>query len=507
MEADDRVVIVVDVEPAVVWPDVPHARELGGHLMGVLELGLVDLVDVVPRVDGAVAPGLSEPLLEDAERWRARVGVAPRGDVLSFGLLLCPDDPAKRPPAPPGDEEPTLDAPDAPGERPACWNLEAVGLPEAPEAAMAVLLGQAVNVLGQPTADGASRDWGRPQSADAYAVLVTGRAAAVAYGFRPPVEDAHRGDVRRDALARAVFLDPGTSLGWWLVGRRAAALGEGWDAREAFARGLTARPASVGLRAAEASALATLGKWEIADARWEEIEAVSPGDLRFAVPRARAALEAGRPTAARAVLDALGARFQGNRTVAELRVAIADVVGRGEDYDALLVGWQDAAPESTEPVRRRIALRIDDRRYGEAYALTSTLAARGAAREAALLATALAIGLGDLDGAAVHADDADRREVAARIRARAALQARPDVVPPSLAEAADRWALLASGEALLAADRPAEALARANAALAAAPDLPEALDLRVRSASALGRTAEAEAARARLRWADPDYGT
>lgn len=496
-----RVAVVVDIEPSVVWADVPHRDELAGHVTGLLELGLADLVDVVPRVGGVVDVSLGEALTVGAERWRARAGVvASRDDALTFALMLCPDDPARRPPAEPEDTD------GAPAAAPACWDFEAVGVREAPEAPMATLLGQAVNVLGRATAEGASRDWGRPQSDDEYAVLLAGRAAAVAYGLRPPVADADVGDERRDPLARAVFLDPGTSLGWWLVGRRAVARGEGWAAREAFARGLTARPASVALRADEAVALAAVDKWSVADARWTELAAVAPGDLRFAVPAARAALRAGRPEAAGATLDALPAAFQAERSVAELRVAIADAVGRDEDYDALLAAWEVAAPELAEPVRRRIALRVDERRYEDAYAFVPALEARGAADEAARLAAGLAVGLGRLDEAATHADRAGLADMAARIRARAALAAAPAEVPAAVDASADPIALLAAGEALLAGGHPADALARAERVLAVVPEQPQALDLRARAFDALGRPADAASTRARLRWSDPDYG-
>ena len=270
-------------------------------------------------------------------------------------------------------------------------------------------------------------------------------------------------------------------LAWWMVGRFRAARGEWGLAREAFTRAAIDRPQSVAFKADEASALLHHDRAAQAHAAWAAVQERSPDDPRFAAQRARAALAAREIPAVLAVLDGLGKRYQNERTVAELRVRVAEATGESSNYDELLERWQEAAPNEAEPVRRRIGLREDDGRYDEALALCADLDARGATHEAGRLAVAFLIGLGRLSEAAERADAIGDVDVAARIRTRAALEATPDALPAYAATLDDPYATVALGEALLARGDAAGAVRAADRVLAANAWQPEALDLRARA--------------------------
>jgi tetratricopeptide (TPR) repeat protein len=475
-------VVEIRLESALTWPGIHQPDELNGLFTALVESGLADLADVAPMVGHLdPSPGLSGRLLDQSELWTGRLGLSADAGVIHYGLLLCDPDEL-------------------------CTDLEADGTREDPAAAVAVLLQGAADALGRPPLADAETTWAMPQSADAYALLVCGRGAATFYGIRPPVSPENRGDDRRDPMARAVFIDPAMPVGWWIVGRDRALFEEWGPAREAFTRAAIARPTSVLMQADEAAALAEGGKWEAAWQAWEQVQEKAPDDLRFAVPRARAALAAGKIPESLAILDALPPAFQGERNVAEMRVAIAEATGASSNYDDLLARWQSAAPHEPEPVRRRITLRIRDGRYQEALDLARELEARGEAAEASRLTIALSVGLGQLDVAATRADGLGWADQAARLRARAALEADPaaaDVTDGLV----DPVALVVGGEAALAAGNPQQALDRATLALADDPWLPEGLDVEARALDALGRHGEADAARARLRASEPDYGS
>lgn len=479
--APERHLVEVHLQPAQVGPGVRQAGELGGLLTAILEAGLSDLPDVVGVVDGVPsAPGLADGLRTGAELWAGRIEASLAGDAVDVRLNLC--DPA--------------------GE---CSPFEVRAPREEVTAAAAELLASTARKLGKDVSEERVAAWATPQSHDPYAVLLCGRAAAVYYGLRPPVEEALRGDKRRDPIARAVYVDPAMALGWWVVGRIAYGRGE-WDAaREAFTRAEIARP-SIAARAAEAAALSAAGRSEAAWSAWVAVNAMSPDDPRFAVPRARAALRADRVADAVAVLDALPTRFQDERPVAELRVAIAEVTGQSSNYDELLERWQRAAPNDPEPVRRRVNLRVDAGRWAEALELNDLLAQRGAHDEAALRAIGIAIGLREYDLSAQSAQSLGLVDLADRIRARAAWEADPRAVVAVVEAATDLPGRVAAAHAALARGDAALARQRAEAALKLDPWFPEALDALAQACDALGQPADAAAARAALRRVDPDYG-
>lgn len=478
-DVPDRPIIEVAIAKPTVWPGIRQADELAGLVTVTIEAGLLDLHDVVAFVDGVPpSPGLEGRLRAGADRWTAKLGLVPEGSQIHYGLLLC--DPSD-----------------------VCTNIDVLGTRDAPSAAASELLIRASAVLGRTATPEATATWAQPPSSDPYGVLVCGRGAAVFYGVRAAVPDAQIGDERRDPIARAVFIDPSMADAWWVAGRFRAARGDWGPAREAFTRGVIARPQSVVIEADEAAALTANGRPDQAWVAWENVQERSPDDPRFAVPRARVALATGRVKEALAVLNHLPTRYQNERNVAELRVRIAEATGQSSNFDDLLARWQEAAPGDPEPVRRRITLRVDDGRYAEALTLCDELAARGATNEAGRTSISLLVGLSRYEEAAKKADGLGMTDVAGRIRARAALEADPGKVPADLLAATDIYGMVAAGDALLTGGDAQAAIAKAEAALKIDAWSPEALDLDARAEAAAGHDALAADARRRLRSAEP----
>ena len=465
-------VVRVTVELPPEAPSRWHA-ELRGTLTAHVEAGLADLQGVMPVVAGqGVAIGLTEALQTDAEAWTAAITmVSSEQEGVEIGLRLC------------GAE--------------GCVDHAARGTREAPFEALGALLEAASLQLEREAAPGAASTWALAPSADSYAVLMEGRSAATLYGILPPPR--RPGDRKSDPVARAVHLDPRMPVAQWIAARTSQDPASGW-ASAGYAR--VVAPDRVAFRAAEAALYERAGKVREAWRAWEDLAQRAPRDARFAVPRARAALAHELPAVATEALDDLGPRFRDEAPVLALRVAIADVVYREAADDDLLARWEAASPANPEPVRRRIQLRVRDRRYQEALDMTPELDRRTGTDEATRLRVALHVALGELEDAAEAAVSVGEPALAARIRARAVLQADPRAVPPpeGLDDALGR---AIRGHALLASERPAEALAQADAALGLDPWLPEALALRAEALASLGRPAAD--ARSALRAADPAY--
>src|SRR4029450_6933088 len=89
---------------------------------------------------------------------------------------------------------------------------------------------------------------------------LAGRAAAVLYGKLPAPTEEEIGDRRKDAIARAVYVDPHDAPAAWGLIRREAARGQFDKAQEAFPRALEARPSSVALYADQAALSALAAK-------------------------------------------------------------------------------------------------------------------------------------------------------------------------------------------------------------------------------------------------------
>jgi Tfp pilus assembly protein PilF len=471
-------IVEVRLAPASVPESAQHRDEMRGLLTVLVEMGLADLQGVVPLVEGArIAPGLDDPVWSLSRTWTAAVTMF-GSDPLQLNLELCAE-------------------PDG------CTILRGEGPLAEPWVAVAQVLEGASHALGRTAAlPGAPEDWRRPVSKDPYAVLLTGRAAAVLYGILPPPAEEDLGDRRKDPIVRAVYVDPRAAPAAWALIRRDAARGRFTSAQEAFERALEARPSSLALLADQAALSALASKPATALDAWLAMSGRTPRDLRFRLPLARAHLRNQQSSEASAVLDRLPDWCQDERAVVELRVAIADAAGDVVAGDALLARWQAAAPDDPEPIRRRIALRVGARQYAAALDLIDDLAATGASAEASRLEMTLSLGVDDLGRADQAARDLGLDDVARRIAVRRTIAGDPATTLAAIGATRDRWERLTRAQAFLESGEPSRALAEVDAVLAETPYLPEALQLQIECLERLRRPASA--ARARLAWSDPD---
>ncbi|MFT4626406.1 MAG: hypothetical protein ACI8PZ_005083 [Myxococcota bacterium] len=426
-----RVVSVVLTPPperAFRW-----SEETAGRVTALAEEGLAELSGVVPTVPEAPPrPGLvlAPP---PTETWTADLHLGDDPDALVVSLELCQAD--------------------------RCVHTSATATREAPEAAVVVLVQSAADRLGL-RADPAPW-WGTAPSADSYANLMLGRSAAQVYGLSAPVDAV--GDVRRDPVARAVYLDPGMAMAHALRARRD---GTGWG------RGAAGLPGRADAAAAEPDPLEAAAGWD-----------GLPDDPRFAVPRALAALTLGDPSTALSRVR----RLPTTPAVAALRVAAAEALGESSTVDAWLVDWQRADPTDPEPVRRRVQRALAATQWEEARALLPELDRRGAAIEARDLGLALAAATERWDEAATLADSAGLPELATQMRAEQPAVEDADALVDAAARAQD----------------PSVALALADRALAVEPWHVDALVQRLEALLTLGLTAEAASAETRLARVDP----
>ncbi len=469
--------IEVWLRPPEVQGGIRGEVETSGLVTVLLERGLADLDPVVPRVGEAPpGPGLARALLA-AERWTGDIAVLVRSGQVEVELTLC-------------------------DHAMSCRGQRAIAPASTPWLATAELLRWSTAILGAGPSPGAAKRWDVPVSSDSYAVLMHGRSAAVFYGLREPVTVEIEGDVRRDPIARAVFIDPGMAEAQWIRGRRHAQRGRWTEAREAFSRAALVARDSPTLRADESAAIAGQGKWREATSAWEVIERVAPGDPRFQLPRAEAALYAGDAAHADRILRAAHAEREGQPEIIALRYAVAEALEPAADHDGLLARWQRAAPLDPEPVRRRVANRVRRGDYRAAWELLPLLAERGAVAEADAQTLGLGVALSEWEGAADAAERLGQPHTAQRIRARGALEVDPAAMPPL---DGDPLARVVAGRAALAGGRPADALTAADAALRQRRWMPEAWALRADALDATDRPREAERARETLRSVDPAW--
>lgn len=469
------------LEPAfisLVRPAVPEGRrgaETAGQATLFLELFLGDLTAVVPMVEGMPEhPGFSLSLPDTAPPWTATpvVGLLP-DERFSLTVTLC--DPGG-----------------------VCSEHRAEAERLHPNAAAGDVVAGMAERLARPLPFEKSV-WTAPITKDDYLVLFMGRAAAALYGLAPPVAPELVGDIKRDPIARASFLDARVAASWVMAARGAPSPSA---AMSAWKYAADRAPQSAGIKAARAASLDATGSPELAWAAWQAVASLAPADLRFLVPRARAALRVGDTKEAERVLALIPERFDRDPLVAMMAVAVADAHGGADD--ALIAAWQDADSVNPEPVRRRITTRLQDGRYEEALVLTGELRRRGAEAEADAQAMALAADLGRYADAADAARRLGDLDAARRLAARAA----PDDATrlAALEGAQDPMARLARGRLLVKAGRAADARVEADALLKLDPWWPDALALRADALAGLGQAAAAAEVRQRLLQADPLYG-
>jgi len=303
----------------------------------------------------------------------------------------------------------------------------------------------------------------RPPSGDDYATLMTGRAAAVVYGWHAP-SDAP-GDPRLDPVARSVFLDPASPTGQWLAGRMDWARGEADVAAEHLHFAARSCPSHEGWAADEALAFALAG----------DRRGAFPDDDRFVFARLDAGL---RRQHTQTYPDAVAAieRWPDDPRL-ERRAAEAAPEPQVEPH---LLRWANLDPIDPLPIRRLARAALRDHSWRRLLELCDELERRG--DETAHLRTPALLALGEVEAAAAAAPPELRARVAARNGAE------PTGTSPE--------------ESLLAAERllasaPAEALARCEEVLKQRPYWPEALQLAAAAAQAAGRPHETYLARHR----------
>lgn len=468
----------VRIEPIAERGGHRFANEVAGLLIALYEAGLADLPDVVPHYDAyGPPPGIDRWLTGESSHWDARFSISYERDAVQIVLELCP----------------------AGGE---CMEGSASGPREAPEGAVTELLVWSAGLFGVPVPAGIVETWSRPLSADRYAVLILGRAAATMYGLVDPISPAHRGLPRKDPLTRALLIDPSLSLTQYLIGRRALEIGDAESAARAFEKARIDVTGRFAFEVAAAAAANAGGDWALARKLWDEVESRWPLDSRFVVPRVEAYLASGLAVEARSLLLELPPRFDKDPAVAKLRVEIAEAVGPGEDYERLVAAWEEAAAYDPEPVRRHIALRLRDGRFEEAFELLAKLEARGAATEAREMMIALGAEIGRFADAAKQAAIMGNDSLAKRLRLRAALEQDSRNIPIGLVKARDPDLRLLLAKLQLPRDAD-KALADVRAVLREDRFRAEAIAIEVRALEQLGRWDEAVAARERLQFADP----
>ncbi|MBK8010532.1 MAG: hypothetical protein IPK13_04235 [Deltaproteobacteria bacterium] len=471
-------VAIVEVE--VQAPeDLPYAVE-GRALLGLLfERSLADLPGVIPMIEGtAPSPGFAQWNDPGAVRWQLTVSDRGGRQELDLASALCID-------------------------RTTCVTATATGARAQLEQSVSALTSSIARQLGRARAREAQQTHASSISKDDYAVLMTGRAAAVLYGFLK-VDPAAFEDRHRDPPVRAVFLDPSIELAQWILGRVRFSR-EAPGAENAFLSAVALHPTDVAAQADLATTLAKLGRLEDAAAVWDKVHSLAPDDPRFRIAAIDFALLAGRPNRAEELLLKLPARYAASIKFAELRVRIAQALGRTHDEDEWLAAWQERAPADPEPVEQRTRHAIRRRAYAKAIKLSMTLEQRGRPQAALELRLVAALGIGDYLLAESAAVALEQPVLAERIRARLELETHTSTRSRVLRAARDPVTLVVRGEVRLAEGKSFGALMDAEHALATNPWWPEALSLKARAHDARGETSEAAAARVRLRLADPNY--
>lgn len=374
----DTLLLQLDSTPP--GEDIRWGAETMGLMLALLEGGLSTIEGVTARVDRIpVAPGLDVAVAPNSY-WTASVQlVQTDDDTVRAELTLC--DPLS-----------------------ACRPLLAEGAREDVDQLARSLIERVAIVLGRPTQDGPT--WARRQSDDNYAQLMAGRSAAVWYGLMEAPPDDALGDVRRDPVARALYLDPDMPVARWIAARRALQLGDPDGAERALRVGAEVLPHPL-LEVGHAAVLLEMGAAEASLVRWRALREDRQRDPRLEMGEIDALIGSGRVTEARKRLDRLPDRLQDTPRGLSLRVAVEEASGRPSSPDGLLARWQERAPDDPLPVRRRIQALVDLGRFEDALALTDELKRRGAGQEAQQLEVALAAELGRWEQAVTAANTTD----------------------------------------------------------------------------------------------------
>lgn len=475
----DRKLIEVLIEPPAPRGTDKRTPELAGLITALFESGLADLDDVVPHVKGStVSPAFTPRITRRVSLWAAQLTLtASTASSVAVHVSLC-------------------------SEEQICGSLTSTGARARPEPIVAKLLMDVSAVLGRAPYDGTAAAWSLPLTNDPYAELLCGRSAATLYGMLSLPEEAI-GDRRKDPVERAVFVDPKMPIAQWIAGRRRLLLNLPVLAHAAFERASAERPMKLSYAADAARSLVYAGEYDDAAAAWAKVRSRNVADPRFTLGRAQSLLAAGQAERAQIELDTLPHDYHDDPNAVALRVAIADALGSSNEREDLLLLWQEVAAMDPEPVRRRIAKRIDARKYDEALELCAELSARGAKEEASRLAIALAIAVRDFPRAEQEMTALGMYIEVARLRARVAMEQQVDVVVPQLAGSHDPETIVFVATNTAKRGELGAALAEVDRALAIEPYMPEALALKYQVLIALGKNDDAARVLGVLARADP----
>ncbi len=356
-------------------PSVRWGPELAGLYTVLVEAGLQDLGGVSASVEGAPPSPAMRAAPRAAVPWQALLAL--EGDSegqMHLRLTLCDQD---------GD----------------CSESAQTGAVRQPQTWLPGLLAKVAARLGAPPASGAPAAWAAPLSSDDYAILLTGRSAAVHYGLLARTPGS-------DPVARAVKVDPAIAQAQWLQGRARVDANDPIAARQHFSAAATVRPSSPALRADQAVMLSMLDRPQAAHTAWEALHTRQPADPRWGLAAARAALDAGALDRAEELGVALDAGFPRDAEVARLRVRVLEQVGDQPDYDTRLADWAARDARNPEPIRRRVLLAVREQRYAEAWQHLDQLQAIDAA-SANRLRVPVGIALGHTESAATAAESFD----------------------------------------------------------------------------------------------------
>lgn len=439
--------VLITLEPRPPADRFRWEAETTGLVTALLEGGLSSLEAVTARVAGSpLAPGVAPATLVHSE-WRGALSLQGSPEALVVELTLCPDSGL-------------------------CRVILVEGTPSRPDTLARELVRRAARVVDRRPEP--AQSWTEPVSRDAYAQLLAGRSAAVFYGMWPPTPPEHRGDVLRDPIARATWLDPTMAVAQWIAGRQLLAEGDADAAERAMRRGVAHHPGTV-LQLAHGTLLLELGALSEARAAWEALASTFGDDPRLDFAEIEAQRLADDLDEALRRLDALPRAIQDAPRALELRVRIAMARADGPLPDGLLARWQDLAPYDPEPVRLRLHGLIEQGHPDEALALVPELVDRGAGDEAHALEVALAAELGDWERS-IAAAARISPSLADAIRALAGTGSSSDVDPSTPLGAT---VALRDAERSLAERDPGGALTQVHAVLRRDPENADALALQV----------------------------
>lgn len=462
--------VVVNLQPPELTESFRWETETVARVVRTMESYFHAAEGVVVRVDGAPAPpSVRDAPTAGADAWGISLALVGSSDALELRALTC-----------------------APGG--GCEEEVTYTNADTPEVSATELAGKILERVGAGIPPGVAECVGQPPSADRYASLIAGRGAGVLYGLVQPKVPGDRSD---DPLERAVYLDPKSGMAQWVAGRGRAGRGQLDSAAYSLGIAMESCPGHPGFVADMVKIELERGKTADAVALLDGLKAFAD-DPRLVPLRLDAWVRAGRLAEAEALGLRANETFPEDPRIAEVLAELSLAQDKGPEYERWLAAWARRDPRDPEPVRRLVAIQARGARWDEAWEAVEQLQARGAAEEARLWRVTAGLALKRYEEAAEAAEP----QVAARIRARAALEGAGGF-SFDLSGDPSPEARVARGTAMMWSGSASDALREADAALSERPWWPEALALRVDALAALGFEERAEQTRKRWYQAEP----